>query len=194
MKRLVLLLGFGLLAAACTHYSKVEPKRTEIGDGYSVEPQIAWNKTRNGDGILWTVDGPLLQALYLYGGLESGDKLFRVDKYDEAAKKSKQEFPTFDPAMQASEVMEFVVDSLVQSGLVDVRTSQLRPADFGPLPGFRFDMTMRSKEGLEIDGMAIGNVSNFRLHLIIYIGAQSHYFPKYRDDVEKIISSIRLET
>ena len=52
-----------LLLSGCATYSLVEPKRTPIGDLYTVEPQIPWSAAKSGKYEIWTVDGRLLQQL-----------------------------------------------------------------------------------------------------------------------------------
>jgi hypothetical protein len=57
--------------------------------------------------------------------------------------------------------------------------------------GFRFEFSYLSKQGLAIGGFAVGAIIDRRLYLIIYSGAREYYFPKHRDDVEQIVSSVR---
>ncbi len=42
-------------------------------------------------------------------------------------------------------------------------------------------------------GMVVGAVAKGKLHLIIYTGARRHYFPKYRDDVDRMMDSIQIQ-
>ncbi|MBI2080419.1 MAG: hypothetical protein HYT86_01640 [candidate division NC10 bacterium] len=95
--------------------------------------------------------------------------------------------------MTPTEIMEFAVDSLAAAGLEKVQASGLRPERFGTAQGFRFEMTYLTRQGLEGQGTVVGAVVNERLHLIIYSGARAHYYPKYRDHVERLIQSIRLQ-
>ncbi|MFQ6016674.1 MAG: hypothetical protein ACE5KF_00610 [Kiloniellaceae bacterium] len=184
MRRNLITLVLLAALAACTQYSLVEVKRQTIGGVYSVEPQIAWSKTTEGKVELWTVDGPWLEALRFYKGLGDGDTL------DKAPGRKKS--PTYRAGMKASEVMEFVVDSLARSGASNVQARNLRPTRFGTVPGFRFDLIFLSPEGLEIDGTVAGAVVAEKLHMIMYTGARAHYYPKYKDDVERIIDSIQM--
>jgi hypothetical protein len=92
--------------------------------------------------------------------------------------------------MQASEVSEFVVDSLSRLGNGEVEARNLRPASFGSLPGFRFELAYLSKNGLAFDGMAVGTVKGGVLYMVLFAGARSHYFPKYKDAVERLFDSI----
>lgn len=183
MKRYAKLLILLAALGACAPITLVEPKRQTIADTFSVDPQIAWSKMSSANVDLWTVDGHNLEALRFYKGLRDGEALFDV-------KKESIKLPTFATGMTPNEVMEFVVDSLSRAGASTVEGRNLRPSDFGSSPGFRFELSFLDADGLETDGMVCGTVIEKRLYMILYTGARIHYFPKYRDEVERIIQSI----
>jgi hypothetical protein len=62
----------------------------------------------------------------------------------------------------------------IYAASIDVKN--LRPADFGRLPGFPFDFSFLSKEGLERQGLALGCVHAGKLLLMVYTGTREHYF------------------
>jgi hypothetical protein len=43
-----------------------------------------------------------------------------------------------------------------------------------------------------MSGLAAGAVIEDALYLILYTGARVYYFPKYRDDVERLLGSIQM--
>jgi hypothetical protein len=104
--------------------------------------------------------------------------------------------------MTANEVLEFVVDSMMapyQRALIGpsmlgtgVQTFHLRPFKFGSQPGFRFELTFLSEEGLEYDGFVVGAIKDEKLYLICYAGTREYYYPKYKDAAEQIIASIQM--
>ena len=169
--------------AACAEYSLVEAKRQTMAGAYTVDPGIQWSKSKQDKVEMWTVDGPALESVRFYQGLTEGDRLFKADE--------EKKLPTYAPTMTASEVMEFVVDSLSRGGSGNVTATALRPADFGAAPGFRFELSFTTADGLWFDGLAIGATIDGKLHLILYSGARQHYFPKYKDEVERMIGTIR---
>lgn len=183
MRRCFVLSLLVFTLAGCVGYSIIEPARRNIGQAYSVEPQIVWSKQSPSDMETWTVDGVMLQSLRLYSGLEDGDPLFRLDAED---------MPVFRKDMLAGEAVEFIVDSIAREGGANVRSSNLRPAPFGEEAGYRVDLTFFSNTGLEMRGLAAGTVVDDRLYLILYVGAASHYFPKYEDNVNRLIDSVRI--
>jgi len=210
MKRSVLISALLFAMAGCAHYSLVKPERLAIGDLYTIESRIAWNKATEGHVEVWTVDGPSLEALRFINGLEDGQTLLPV-------RSDRIKLPRFRGHMTPSEVLEFFVGTLksfggglqtghlargvvVSGGVITaninaatVKAANLRPTQFGTLPGFRFDLSFLSREGLERDGMVLGTIHKKRLYLIIYTGAREYYYPKYREEVERLVSSIKIQ-
>ncbi len=122
-----------------------------------------------------------------FKALGDGDRLFEPPR-----RSDDEEFPSYQSGMRGVGVMELVVDSLARAGAGDVEPGNLRPARFGSVPGFRFELSFLSADGLEMQGLAAGAVIEDKLHLILYTGARLHYFPKYRDPVERMIGSIEM--
>ena len=182
MKRFFAIFAMLAVLGGCAAYSLVDAKRQTIGGAYSVQPGIQWSKVTLDNVEVWTVDGPNLEMIRFVRGLEDGDRMFTAP--DDV------KLPAYNPAMKANEVMEFVVDSFARSGASNVEGTALRPTQFGAASGFRFDLSFTSGDGLWFDGMAVGATIDDKLHLIVYTGARQHYFPKYRDEVERMIGTI----
>ncbi len=188
LRRIATIAVLLITVAGCAQYSLVEANIQKIGGAYTVDAQIDWNKHAEGKVELWTVDGPGLEALRFFKGLGDGDALF----IRPAGMAKEIKFPVYRAGMTASEVMEFVVDSLGRAGAAEVAARGLRPARFGAVPGFRFELSFATANGLEMSGLAAGAVIEDALHLILYTGARVHYFPKHRDDVEHLLGSIEM--
>ncbi len=185
MMRIAALFALILIVTGCAVYSLVEPQRTDLGDLYTVDPQIAWSSSRTGKVEIWTVDGPSLHALRFVKGLEDGEGFVKA--------KDEKNIPKFKKHMTPSEIMEFVVDSLTLAGAQKVKAMNLRPEKFGDAQGFRFEMAYLTKEGLEEQGLVTGTVVEKKLHLIMYTGVKAHYYPKCKEDAERIIQSIKMK-
>lgn len=173
-----------LFLSSCTHYTLLEPQRHQVSSVYSVEPQIQWSRVKTGAIEEWTVDGPILQLVRFFDGVKDGDSLFPT--YGKNQKR-----PLFRAGMNATEVQEFVVDTMSAIGYADVRAENLRPFQFGSLPGFRFELQYLSAEGLERNGIAAGTTSGEKLYLILYTGTRSHYFDKHKPHVERMLQTIQ---
>jgi hypothetical protein len=206
MRLIILLLTVLAFISGCTHYTAVPPERRTIGGLYSVNSNVSWSEADEGGMRLWTIDGPLLEALR-FVTLNDGDTLFQSS--DKEAK-----LPRFRAHMTPNEVVEFFVASLKSvSGGVDthqlskgmvqpaqiragsinaasIDVKNLRPANFGKVPGFRFDFSFLSKEGLERQGIAFGSIHEGKLLLMVYSGAKEYYFDRHKQDVETIFSSV----
>ena len=189
MRRLVCLLALSL--ASCVTYSLVAPGRVEIGEAYTVQPGVAWNRIATGQRERWTVDGPRLQDLVFFKGLADGETLFPVNPLARMTDKAKRT-PRFRARMTALEIQEFVAASLAFAGHAQVRTKDLLPARFGTADGFRFAFSYALQDGLEKRGFAVGRVRNEGLDLILYRGTRLYYYGKYADEAERIVRSIRL--
>jgi hypothetical protein len=173
-----------------------------------VKTNVAWSQADEEGIQVWTIDGPFLEALR-FVALNDGDTLFRTTDSD-------TKLPRFRAHMTPNEVVEFFVASLKSvSGGVDthqlakgmvlpaqiragsinaasIDVKNLRPADFGRLPGFRFDFSFLSKEGLERQGIALGCIHEGKLLLVVYTGTKEYYFEKHKQDVETIFSSVEI--
>jgi len=183
--RLVVLLGLLALAlAACARVVLVEPGRHPVGDAFTVETPIAWSAFDKGKFTLWTVDGPDLEALRIIAGLDDGEPMLPAPPDDYHG-------PRFRAGMTASEAAEFIVDSLAAGGLGEVVSSDLAPAPFGDREGFRFDLSFRTADGLEMKGQVLGAVVAGRLYALVYTATRLHYFEAYRAAVEHVFASVQ---
>lgn len=184
MKRLLFIVAAATALAACAGgFEPVGSDRLKIAGLYSVAPQVAWSHQEDRGFEYWTIDGPPLDLLQFTPALKDGDSLFPSE--------GRENMPRFRPTMSENEVMEFVVDSLAVVGAQNIKASDLRPNQFGPMPGFRFEITFQSTSGLDMLGSIVGTIKDDSLFLIIYSGAAQHYYPKHKPTVEAVISSIQ---
>jgi hypothetical protein len=184
--RVVVLLAVAVLAAACAKFSLVGPGRLEMADAYTVDSPVAWNETSEGKVQIWTVDGPQLQRLTFVNGLEDGDPLFET-KGDSA-----ENMPRYNSAMTPLEIKELIEAGLRVSGANQLETSDFRPQAFGSIPGYRFEFSYALESGLENEGTALAAKKDGKLYLILYTGTRFYYYGKHKDDVERLIDSIRI--
>ena len=183
MKRIWLALVF-LLTGCATPYTLVEPGEVAMSDLYTVKPSIRWSEIKKGDVRLWTVNGAELESIRFISGIREGVAIMDITE-------EKHETP-FRPSMSEGEVVDAIVDAFTLSGAQQVEARNLRPADFGSLDGFRFELTFLNSDGLKKDGAVVGTIVDQSLYLIIYTGARIHYYPKYAKEFEKMVSSISI--
>jgi hypothetical protein len=173
------------LAGCVGGYTLVEPGRTQIDEEFSVASNMAWSQLTFGERHVWTINGEGLEAIWFYAGINDGDALITNVAEDENA-------PRFDSDMRPNEIMELVVDSIGLIGAVNVEGKGLRPAQFGSVKGYRFELTFQTAEGLIKRGLAVGTIQEGELQLIVYLAADLYYYDKYLDEVENIFASVEM--
>lgn len=132
-----------------------------------------------------SIDGPLLNRLYVAGGLVAGDNLVRSYVKERPT-------PLVRAGMSASERLEFVTDSVAAMGYLRVDLSQPRPARMGEAAAVRFDLDAATPEGLAIKGTGVVAAAGGKLYLVLYLAPAEHYFQASLPEVEAIIASTRI--
>ena len=72
-----------------------------------------------------------------------------------------------------------------------VRGSALRPANWGPAPGLRFELALDNPGGLQYRGLATAAEREGRLTLLVWIAPAEHYYGRDVEAVSKMFDSLR---
>lgn len=178
-----------LLAACASGPSLVPPGEFRAGTRYALPLERAWSRiparldpATSLDSL--SVDGPLLNRVYVASGLKQGAAI--AVSRDEA-----RPVPGFRAAMSELELAEFVADSVAALDYRAVEITHVRPAGFGGVPGVRLDLTAARESGLLIRGMALAAVHEERLDLIVFLAPAEHYYEAYAADVERMFAGVR---
>jgi hypothetical protein len=164
----------GTFLSACAGINAVSTgKPFDAGDGITVQPQTAWAA----QGQVWTVDGFALNQLRFTTGIQSGKALFGSD--------GAKGVGTYSSDMLPNDVMDMVASTM------KVGTAALRPAPFGPVMGFRFDISYLN-DGLRMKGTALFAQRQGKLDLILFIAPEEYYFDHTLPAVEQVFGSIRV--
>jgi hypothetical protein len=131
-----------------------------------------------------SIDGALLNRLYLIGGLNAGDTMIRTVTKDKPA-------PAIRSGMSATERMEFVADNITLLGYQRVETSRPRPAKFGGQDGLRFDFAGKTNEGLDMKGTAQVAEVDGKFYAIIYLAPAEHYYQATLAEAEAVMASAK---
>lgn len=200
MRRL-LALGLMLVLTACAGYQLVEPKRVTVNDTLSVEPGMNWNRlyseTLPRTLAVWTADGQLLNELVFFVGVGENEPLFPPAGSPTATQPGAQPaatepMPVFRTAMSANEIAELFEASLVRSTKSSLASiKNLRPAEFGGVPGFRFDIDYVTRDDVERSGSVAGAVRNGKLFLIFFQGTRIYHYGRYKSEADRIVASAR---
>lgn len=175
-----------LTITGCGSFAQIEripPEPITIRDCVIMVPDIAWSGSR-GNPELWTQDGPELQALYLFKGIEDGDPLF-------PQRGRQEDHLVFRKDMTSHEIVELVVDSLARVGMAKVRITDLRPHPVGSKEGVQFELGYVSHSGLDGRAVGMGVVIHQRLVLALYTGV-GPFYTAYKPHIEALLESTHL--
>ncbi len=179
----------GLSVTACAVIPEAPVGAYQVGTGYQVTLVQPWNdisgimNARPAKVRLLSLDGPLLNRLYLTDGLVPGDFMVKPQSKERPT-------PVYRAGMSASERVEFVSDSVAALDYRQVETKALRPGKFATHNALRFDLTAQTSEGLNISGTAVITEFNSKAYVLIFLAPSEHYFAAQLPEVEAIIASI----
>jgi hypothetical protein len=173
-----------IIGCAGPRYTLVEPKRVEIAGAYSVEPQIAWNARplNRKESFYWTVNGYNLDRLMFFNNIKDGEKLFP------SFAGSRMTSP-YRKGMKPLEIAELLADTTRVMGWENLQILDMRLHNFGPYEGFRIEMRMLGNK-LSYKNLTSGAVIDGELFLIDYLAVEMKYYPKYLEQVKKLLDSI----
>lgn len=182
--------GLALALSACATIVSAPAGPYAVASGYTVDLGRQWSDMsgtlvgRQKKLRLLSIDGPLLNRLYLIDGLTPGEFIVRpVSKT--------QPTPTYRSGMAPTELVEFVADSATALDYQRVETSGLRPVTYGGADAMRFDLTAQTKGGLDIAGSAVVLEHAGKLYVALYLAPKEHYYDAYLPEVEKVFASAR---
>jgi hypothetical protein len=180
------LLALVFFVAGCMRYSMVNKgNQIKVGSAFTVETPVDWSRSKEGATETWTIDGPQLQRLVFFTGIDDGKPLFPT-----AWGSQTDEMPLYGSGMNALEIQEFIEASLVRNGAHRMAVRDLRPARLGNLEGFRFEFSYYAESGLKYEGFVVGANQQTRLLAILYVGTALHHYGKHLSDAEKVVSSV----
>ena len=180
----------GLLAlSACTAVSsapagpyKLGATQVTLGRQWSDVSAITPNRVKQLRVL--SIDGPLLNTLFLTAGLAPGDAMVRAPSKEKPT-------PKVRTGMTSAERMEFVTDSVAAMNYQRVESARPRAARYGGQPAVRFDLSARTPAGLDVLGTALVAELEGKLYVILYLAPAEHYFQATLPEVEQVMGSAR---
>lgn len=170
----------GIVLAPAGPYEVGDSSATLNRDWTDFSPALAnMKKVR-----LLTIDGPLLNRLYLTEGLVNGDYLVPPAARKEATT------PTYNSAMTVSEQVEFIADSVSAIGYERVTTSGVRPVEINGVRGVRFDFEAVNPDGLNYKGRGQAVKANDKLYVAFYMAPAEHYYQASLASAEATMDSV----
>jgi len=176
--------------AACAGASStsrlVEPGVQKAGR-LTLQSEMEWTRASAQRFQMWTIDGELLNLLYLVPEVREGDYIFLGARQS----KRRPDGPYYHPGMREDEIRDLITDGLLGAGFIGVDTSNLRPSQFGEHEGMRFDIAMANPEGLAYQGYVAAFEHERGLALAIFIAPREYYFPRDGAKVSKMLDTLR---
>ena len=178
-----------LLLAGCasTGGRLVQPGPNPAGSRLTIDSEMEWTRASAMRYQLWTIDGELLNRLYLIPGVREGEYIFLGHR--QTARRP--DGPFYKRGMRADELRDLVADGLRMSGAVNVVSTNLRPVDFGGREGLRFDFSLSNEEGLAYQGMAAAFEHEKGLALAIFLAPREYYYPRDAAKVSRMLDTLR---
>lgn len=185
--RNILCMMLVLLLAACGGGPLVQPGPQRIGSRLSMDSDMAWTRFAGPRYQLWTIDGELLNRLYLIPGVREREYIFLGGRQT----RRRPDGAFYHPGARPDEIRDLIVDGLAAAGAVNIRTENLRPATFGLHEGVRFEMRLANEEGLEYQAMAAAFEHDRQLALAIFMAPSEYYYPRDAAKVDRMLSTLR---
>jgi hypothetical protein len=183
------LIATGVLLAGCAAITSAPPGPARVG-GTEMTLGRQWSDVsilmpgRSKKVRVLSIDGPLLNRLYVSDGLSPGDYLIRPVQKERPT-------PMIRTDMTVTERIEFVTDSISAMDYQRVEASRPRPAVLDGSPAVRFDISAKSQDGLDISGAALASEVRGMTYVVIYLAPAEHYFEATLGEVESIMASVR---
>lgn len=187
VRRYAVLLVLALLAGCAQPYVLVAPQPVSVGD-LKLVPPVAFNGRSDGIAALWTIDGPMLDRIYVVGGIGDGHAAYAPPKGREV------KMPVFRASATPMELVDLFVTSLnvVVNGNPP-QVDEVGQTTFLGQPGVRFHYQYVDGSGVKRKGLVVAGVVKGKLYGIDYSGTALYHYDAYLPQVEKVIASARLD-
>lgn len=188
LTRLLALLALGLCLAACSGGGPlVKPGTNTAGSRLIIDSEMEWTRFSGSRYQVWTMDGELLNRLYLIPAVREGEHVFLVTRQS----RRRPDGAFFHSGARPDEIRDLIVDGLAAAGAINIRTENLRPATFGQYEGVRFEIRLTNQEGLEYQAMAAAFEHDRTLALVLFIATSEYYFPRDAAKVDRMLGTLR---
>lgn len=176
-----------LLAACSAGGPLVQPGANPAGSRLTLDSGMEWTRISGPRFQLWTMDGELLNRLYLVPAVREGEFIFLGGRQS----RRRPDGAFFHPGARPDEIRDLIVDGLAASGAANIRTENLRPATFGQYEGVRFEIRLANEEGLEYQAMAAAFEHDRTLALALFLAPSAYYYPRDAAKVDRMLGTLR---
>lgn len=183
------LIAASLLAlSGCVSITAAQGTVAVPAGGYAVALDQTWSDVTDLYGAqtpktrVLTLNGVLLDRLYLVGGVAPGKSIVR-------AMSKENPTPLMRADLSSTEQVEFITDSIAAIGYKRVETVNVQPQSFAGHEGLRIDYTAQTAEGLDIGAAALISVRDGKMNAMIFLAPKEYYFPQTIGKIETIFRS-----
>jgi hypothetical protein len=177
-----------LAACAGSGGRLVKPGPNPAGGRLMIDSEMEWTRMSASRYQLWTMDGELLNRLYLIPRVREREFIFLGQRQT----RRRPDGAFYHRGLRADELRDLILDGLRASGTANVEATNLRPARFGNRDGLRFEFSLANPEGLRYQGMAAAFEHDKGLALAIFLAPGEHYYPRDAEKVSKMLETLRL--
>lgn len=187
-KKVTITIGAALILSGCVTGPELAPAGSFEAGSYSVPLTQDWTsmsiKTGKGKPAkLLTMDGTMLNSVYLFSDLAEGDSLLKE-------RKKENPVPKFSADFSDLEMIEFLTDNLERGqGFLNVETSNVEPAEFKGEDAVQFEFSAVNANGLKLHGKSLLGVKDDKLNIILYYAPAIYYYDKLEADVAAMFAS-----
>jgi len=185
--RFVLWLSTLVLISCTSGGPLVRPGPNPAGGRLMIDAEMEWTRISGSRYQLWTIDGELLNRLYLIPAVREREHIFLGRRQT----RRRPDGPFYRPGMRADELRDLVLDGLRAAGAVNVVGTDLRPMSFSNRDGLRFDFKLSNEEGLKYQGMVAAFEHDKGLALAIFLAPSEYYYSRDAAKVSKMLDTLR---
>ncbi len=189
MRTVALACALVALAGCASGGALVKPGPNPAGGKLRIDSGMEWTRIDTARYQLWTIDGELLNRLYLVHTVKEKDFILLGQR--ESRRRPDGAF--YHRGLRPDELRDLILDGLRAVGTSNVEAKNLRPATFGRREGLRFEFSLTNEEGLRYQGMAAAFEHEKGLSLAIFLAPSEYYYPRDAEKVSKMLGTLRLE-
>ncbi len=189
LRRAILVAALCALLASCGGGALVVPGPTTAGGKLTIDSEMEWTRIAMSRYQLWTIDGELLNRLYLIPSVREREFIFLGQRQT----KRRPDGAFYKRGLRADELRDLILDGLRAAGTVNLESRNLRPVNFSGREGLRFEFSMSNEEGLKYQGMAAAFEHEKGLALALYMAPSEFYYPRDEAKVSKMLDTLRMK-
>jgi hypothetical protein len=193
MRHQVTLVMLLLASASAAGNSLVSsgPNKEIAKSSLSAAPVGEWNrlKYREGQNVeVWTLDGPLLNRVVFFGGIEAGKPLVKEED------KKRFPLPKFSDSMILTDIPGLLESTYRAQGRVSqIEIETQEPTKVSGRSAIRFTYRfVRGEYDVLRRGEGVGTVMNKRLYLVVYEAPALHFFAKDLEKYRQLVSTLSI--